>query len=57
MTEFKERNIGKCPNCGIELDSNDIEVIWYKSGRPRHYAHVCQKCNTIIGFSTIQHQA
>ncbi len=50
-----ELTIGKCPKCGIDLPNDDFEDIEFRGVYHRHTAYMCQKCNTIIGFSAMRH--
>jgi uncharacterized protein with PIN domain len=44
--------LGKCPECKIELDDEDIEDINFRGTVVRHTVYRCKHCKTIIGFSS-----
>ncbi|HUS77804.1 MAG TPA: hypothetical protein VM050_03990 [Patescibacteria group bacterium] len=45
--------IGKCPKCGEEVAKRDLAIVQLRSTiwRP-HFAYVCKRCETIIGFGS-----
>jgi len=40
----------KCPKCGNYLKQDDIEDVHFRGKIGKHFAYVCKKCETIIGF-------
>ena len=45
-------SLGKCPKCGVMLEREDIQDIVLRGIAIQHYAYICKKCGTIIGFGT-----
>ena len=43
-------SIGLCPSCKEDLTVYDIIPKDIQGNYCKHYAYVCGKCNTIIGF-------
>lgn len=43
-------SIGLCPSCKKPLTIYDIKVKDIQGTYCKHYAYVCRKCDTIIGF-------
>jgi hypothetical protein len=44
--------LGKCPECGQELDGDDVDDLAFRGTIRAHYAYRCRKCDTVIGFSS-----
>jgi len=45
-------SIGKCPACGEYLRENEIDNVEFRGTVRKHFAYRCEKCETIIGFSS-----
>lgn len=43
-------SIGLCPSCKKSIVVCDIKVKDIQGTYSKHYAYVCGKCDTIIGF-------
>jgi hypothetical protein len=41
-----------CPSCGEMLQERDVEDIQFKGVIGSHFAYRCDKCDSIIGFSS-----